>query len=65
MQRVRHGLDEGQDTYILMWNPDISSVSLEDHNATIPVMLTEYFNWSIFRTSLEYRYKREGRKLFF
>lgn len=42
-----HGLDEGQDTYILMWNPDISSVSLEDHNATIPVMLTEYFNWSI------------------
>ena len=42
-----HGLDEGQDTYILMWNPDISSVSLEDHNATIPVMLTEYFNWSV------------------
>lgn len=42
-----HGLDYGQDTYILMWNPSISSVSLEDHNATIPEILTEYFNWSV------------------
>lgn len=42
-----HGLDEGQDTYILMWNPVISSVSMEEHNATIPDMLTEYYNWSV------------------
>ena len=42
-----HGLDYGQDTYILMWNPDISSVSLEAHNESIPDMLTGYFNWSV------------------
>lgn len=42
-----HGLDTGQNTYILMWNPDISSVSLEEHNATIPEIYTEYFNWSV------------------
>ena len=30
-----------------MWNPDISSVSLEAHNESIPDMLTGYFNWSV------------------
>ena len=30
-----------------MWNPAISSVTLEDHNATIKNILTEYFNWSV------------------
>ena len=41
------GYDEVQNTVILMWNPAISSVKLEDHNATIQRMLTEYFNWSV------------------
>ena len=41
------GYDEVQNTVILMWNPAISSVKLEDHNATIKRMLTEYFNWSV------------------
>lgn len=41
------GYDEVQNTVILMWNPAISSVTLEDHNATIKRILTEYFNWSV------------------
>ena len=41
------GYDEKQNTVILMWNPAISSVKLEDHNASIPNMYTEDFNWSV------------------
>ncbi len=41
------GFDESQNTVILMWNPAISSVKLEDHNATIPNMFTEEYNWSV------------------
>ena len=41
------GFDEVQHTFILMWNPDISSVSLEDHIGSIQNMYTEYFNWSV------------------
>ena len=41
------GYDEAQNTVILMWNPAISSVTLDDHNATIKNILTEYFNWSV------------------
>lgn len=41
------GFDEAQQTFILMWNPDISSVSLEDHNSSIKNMYTDYFNWSV------------------
>ena len=41
------GYEEAQNTVILMWNPAISSVTLEDHNATIKNILTEYFNWSV------------------
>lgn len=39
--------DDVQQTFILMWNPDISSVSLEDHIWGIKNMHTEYFNWSV------------------
>ena len=42
-----NGFDENQNTFILMWNPDISSVSLEAHRRSIKHMLTEYFNWSV------------------
>ncbi len=41
------GYDESQNTIILMWNPAISSLKLEDHNSTIPDMLSEEFNWSV------------------
>ena len=41
------GYDETQNTVILMWNPAISSVKLEDHNETIPNMFTEEYNWSV------------------
>lgn len=41
------GFDEVQHTFILMWNPDISSVSLEDHIVSIQNMYTQYFNWSV------------------
>lgn len=41
------GHDEEQNTVILMWNPDISSVTMEDHNECIPKMLSDYFNWSV------------------
>lgn len=42
-----YGFDEKQNTFILMWNPDISSVTLDDHRYGIAHMLTEYFNWSV------------------
>ena len=42
------GYQDSQRTFILMWNPDISSVKLEDHNKDIPNMVTGYFNWSVF-----------------
>lgn len=41
------GYDETQNTVILMWNPAISSVKLEDHNETIPNLFTEEYNWSV------------------
>ena len=41
------GYDEKQNTFILMWNPAISSMSLERHNSDVKNMLTEYFNWSV------------------
>lgn len=41
------GFDETQQTFILMWNPDISSVSLEDHIQNITKMYIEDFNWSV------------------
>ena len=41
------GFDELQNTVILMWNPAISSVTLEDHRNSIAGMLTGHFNWSV------------------
>lgn len=41
------GYDEQQNTFILMWNPDISSITLNDHQESIANMLTQYFNWDI------------------
>ena len=41
------GFDKTQQTFILMWNPDISSVSLEDHIQNITKMYIEDFNWSV------------------
>lgn len=41
------GHDEGQNTVILMWNPDISNVTMEDHTDSIPYMLSDFFNWSV------------------
>lgn len=62
MQRARHlqpdnlhyvptypgeGFDKQQNTIILMWNPDISSMPLDSHCQSISNMLTDYFNWSV------------------
>ena len=41
------GYDEKQNTFILMWNPAISSMTLEHHNRSVEHMLTECFNWSV------------------
>ena len=45
--RPGEGFDENQNTVILMWNPAISSIKLDEHNAAIPNLFTEYFNWSV------------------
>lgn len=42
-----NGYDEKQKTFVLMWNPSISSVTMEDHNESIPHIMTEHFNWSV------------------
>lgn len=55
-----HGYDEKQRTFVLMWNPAISSVGLEEHNNSISEMLTEYFNWSVY----EYDKARKGDRFF-
>lgn len=41
------GYDEAQKTVILMWNPAISSVKLDDINDSISRMRTADFNWSV------------------
>lgn len=43
-----NGYDEKQKTYVLMWNPAISSVKMEDHVESIPNLLTEHYNWSVY-----------------
>lgn len=55
-----HGYDEAQKTVILMWNPAISSVKLEEHNETIKRMHTEYFNWSVW----DYKNAKCGDRFF-
>lgn len=41
------GYDERQNTFILMWNPAISSVTMDDHLEGISAMLVRAFNWSV------------------
>lgn len=41
------GWDKEQNTVILTWNPDNSDVSIIEHNAQIPEMLTNYFCWDV------------------
>ena len=55
-----NGYDKQQRTFVLMWNPAISSVSLKDHNDSIPKMLTEYYNWSVY----EHDKARKGDRFF-
>ena len=43
-----NGYDEKQKTYVLMWNPAISSVKMEDHVDSIPNLMTEHYNWSVY-----------------
>lgn len=43
------GFDSAQHTFILMWNPDTSEVTLEDHIASIENMFTEYFRRSVWQ----------------
>ena len=54
------GYEESQRTFVLMWNPGISSVKLEAHNKDIPEMTTGYFNWSVF----EHEKARKGDRFF-
>ena len=42
------GYDERQKTYVLMWNPDISNVKLENHASHIPSFMVEHFSWSVY-----------------
>ena len=42
-----NGYDDKQSTFVLMWNPAISSVKLEDHVSSIPSLMTEHYNWSV------------------
>ena len=51
-----NGFDEKQNTFVLMWNPAISSVTLEDHNESIPNIMTENYNWSVW----EYEKAKKG-----
>lgn len=51
-----NGYDEKQKTFVLMWNPAISSVTMEDHNESIPNIMTEHFNWSVY----EYQEAKKG-----
>ena len=42
------GYDELQKTYVLLWNPAISNIKLEDHTSMIPSFMVEHFNWSVY-----------------
>lgn len=42
------GYDDKQNTLVLMWNPAISEVKLEDHVNDIPNLLTKRFCWSVY-----------------
>ena len=42
------GYDEHQNTYILMWNPAISNVKMENHVSSIHSFLLEHYSWSVY-----------------
>lgn len=42
------GYDEHQNTFVLMWNPAISNIKLNDHASTIHSFLLEQFSWSVY-----------------
>ena len=54
------GFDNKQNTFILTWNPNISSVTLEDHRYGLENIFTEYFNWSIW----DYKKVKNGDRFF-
>lgn len=54
------GFSETQRTFILMWNPSISSVTLEEHQYGLENLFTEYFNWSVW----DYEKARCGDRFF-
>ena len=54
------GYDEKQNTFILMWNPAISSMSMERHNESIESMSSRYYNWSVW----EYEKAKCGDRFF-
>ena len=42
------GYDKKQHTFILMWNPAISSVKMDDHLAGLRNIWADYYNWSVY-----------------
>lgn len=42
------GLDEEQNTFVLMWDPSESSWKMEGHVKSIPKLLTMCLNWSVY-----------------
>lgn len=58
--RPGEGYDERQRTFILMWNPAISSVTLEEHNKRVGDLLISNFNWSVW----EHEQARLGDRFF-
>ncbi|MDO4707889.1 hypothetical protein [Porphyromonas sp.] len=55
------GFDEQQNTLILKWDPEMSGVSVEDHNKRIPTMLTAFFYWTLY----EFQRTKCGDRFFF
>lgn len=52
------GYEEKQNTFVLMWNPDISSVKLKEFSDAIPNLLTLNWNWSVY----DYANAKKGDK---
>lgn len=47
IQYPGRGNDGNKKTYVLMWNPAISSKKLEEHNVEVQKMFITDFNWSV------------------
>lgn len=43
-----NGYSEEQQTFILKWNPSISSITMQNHIEGIKIIHTGYFNWSVY-----------------